>query len=68
MKNQSKTKTVKGEWVIVPNTRVRSYWKCDECKEGSLITNDWYQENGIPMCGECSNDMQYVHTEVFQTV
>lgn len=49
----------------VRNDDVKCVWesKCD-CNEIAIVTPDWYEDNGTPICPECGEDMTYSHTEI----
>lgn len=49
----------------VKDTQVKCVWEsaCD-CGETAIVTPDWYEDNGTPICPECGEDMTYSHTEV----
>lgn len=56
-------------WKKVSDRAVRHHWKCPDpmdegCKEKAIISPDWYENNGTPICIECDCDMEYVKTEV----
>jgi hypothetical protein len=55
-------------WRTVADKYVRHVWRCEEdcCEETAIVTPDWYQQNGTPMCALCDVDMVYVRTEVRQ--
>jgi transcription elongation factor Elf1 len=52
------------KWTIIPDEKVRNWWKCPECNKKDYVSPDWYSNNGTPMCGDCDCDMEYSHIEV----
>ncbi len=61
--------STKQAWVKVPDNCIRHVWKraeddtCDTGHTTSIVSPDWYAENGTPIC-ECGEDMEYDYAEV----
>ena len=55
-------------WKKIEDENVQHYWKCPnaECNlhNESIVTPDWYEDNGTPVCGDCGEDMKYVKTKI----
>ena len=51
-------------WKLVKDEDVLSCWQCEDCGGDVVITPDWYEQNGTPVCPECDRDMSYDYTEV----
>jgi hypothetical protein len=56
-------------WKTVADADVRQVWCCgdQDCLEvgkETLADPFFYEENGVPICGSCGQDMCYVRTEV----
>ena len=51
-------------WKLVKDEDVLSCWQCEDCGGDVVITPDWYEQNGTPVCVECDRDMLYGWTEV----
>jgi hypothetical protein len=57
------------KWKVVDDKDVRNVWKCPDpegegCKETAMLSPDFYQESGEPLCPCCDVEMEYVRTEV----
>lgn len=54
------------KWLTMKDDRIRHVWTCKEggCKEKAIVSPDWYQDNGTPVCPKCDRDMAYIRTEV----
>ena len=55
-------------WKKLEDCDVRGIWVCrnEDCfeQERAVVGPGFYEENGTPVCSECSRDMAYQHTEV----
>jgi len=49
---------------VVSDSDVFHYWKCDDCENIEIVSPDWYQDNGTPVCENCDGDMTYNYTEI----
>ena len=49
----------------ISTAKVRNHWKCAECKRQiAIVSPDWYEENGTPVCGKCGDDMKFSHVTI----
>lgn len=50
----------------VKDADVQCVWNCQDvkCDEVAIVSPDWYQDNGTPVCPECDTDMEYIRTKV----
>jgi uncharacterized protein (DUF983 family) len=51
-------------WETVPDDKVRHEWQCPECGACALVSPDWYDGTGTPVCTACDEDMGYLRTQV----
>ncbi len=53
------------KWAKVADENVRHIWVCTDCKAKTkaIITPNWYENNGTPVCSCCDRDMTYSHTD-----
>lgn len=71
MSNKSKPKKNPPVWTKIPDNKVQHVWKKhpeDDCAEDDcpiIVSPDWYEENGTPMCS-CGQDLVYSHTEILK--
>ena len=49
---------------VIKDSDIYMYWNCLECDDDAIINPDWLQENGIPYCGYCDRDMEYIETKI----
>ena len=52
------------KWKKISDEKVQNHWKCPDCNEVAIVTPDWYQDYGTPMCSKCEADMEYDFTEI----
>lgn len=56
--------------MIAKDEQIKHVWRtvCDgDCGgDDAVVTPDWYQVNGTPMC-PCGEDMEYSHTDITMT-
>ena len=55
---------VKTMWVIIEEKRVRHRWECAKCNKVEYVPPWYYSEMGTPVCKDCDEDMEYVHTDL----
>lgn len=65
------SKKRKAKWQEIPDNQVRHIWECGcpdndggQCLETAIVSPDWYEQNGTPVCPECEEDMVYVRTDI----
>lgn len=51
-------------WETVPDDKVRHEWQCPECGACALVSPDWYDGTGTPVCTACDEDMGYLRTQM----
>ena len=51
------------KWLKVADEKIRHIWWCPGCKAKAIVTPEWYQDNGTPVCVDCDCDMEYLKTE-----
>lgn len=51
-------------WVIIEEKRIRHRWECAKCNKVEYVPPWYYSEMGTPVCKDCDEDMEYVHTEL----
>lgn len=51
-------------WKKLNDKNIRHVWKCSECGNTATVGPEFYQDNGTPVCTDCSDDMEYCYTEV----
>lgn len=51
-------------WKKIKDENVKMIWVCSECKNKFVISPTFYQNNGTPVCDECSEDCNYLYTEI----
>jgi hypothetical protein len=49
---------------VIKDDCIFHVWKCNECDTKVEVTPDFYEENGTPVCLDCSDDMTYCRTEI----
>lgn len=52
-------------WVIIEDKRIRHRWECPDCDDRHSYVEPWfYSEMGEPVCPQCDETMEYIHTEI----
>jgi hypothetical protein len=51
------------KWRVVDDTKLRAIWRCPDCDIQVEVEPWWYQDNGTPVCEDCSDDMKYLGME-----
>ena len=47
---------------LLDDNKVIMTWGCPLCNEECEVNPTFYQDNGTPMCTDCDEDMEYLHT------
>jgi len=53
-------------WKKIKDKNIQHYWECKDCHKKAVISPDWYENNGTPVCDSCDRDMKYAYTRVKQ--
>lgn len=51
-------------WIKQDDDKIRHLWECPNCDDHAYVKPWWYSENGTPVCADCSDDMEYIRTEM----
>ena len=54
----------KAIWKKIDSERVRLTWDCPICHDRVKVPPTFFQESGVPMCGDCGDDMEFICTEI----
>ena len=53
------------KYIIIPDANIDHHWECKVHPESvAIVSPDWYEDNGTPICEFCGDDMIYKHTKV----
>jgi hypothetical protein len=56
-------------WKKISDENIRHIWKttcpCYTKPDKAIISPDWYESNGTPICVECGEDMTYCYSQIF---
>ena len=51
-------------WVKVPDRLIRHIWRCSGCKRSEPVAPAQYIDSGVPYCGDCDTELEFVRTEI----
>jgi len=51
-------------WKKIKDSNVEHFWICPTCKDKLSVNPTFYQDNGTPMCTDCDEDMEFLHTKI----